>query len=228
MTKLLMIMAMVAVIAMAGVANAGVYLVDIVVGASPVATAADFTTGGVTGLVGTEPVDTLDSGLGAATYATAGGIDVTFGGTHFENTGTWGTLSAPQDLLRDFVYGYPNAAPMNVSIGNIDLDPSSNYTLYLWGNLSGVVADDSIFTPVNGDVTFASLTPTQAYLAVDFTTNAAWNDTSDTIDLIWDSAASLWNNFNGFAIVGGAEPIPEPAGLGLIGLALLAVRRKRS
>ena len=233
MKKLLMIVAMVAVIGMAGTANAGVYLVDFTFGGSPVATAADFTTGGVAGLAGTETTDSLAVTGGAGTLTTGGGINVTFQNAHFANyRPDWAALVAPVNLLRDFAYDYaPGGAPdANISIGNIDLDPGSNYTLYLWGHNFNVVLPGgyaSTFTPVDGDVTFVSLTPTLAYLAVDFTTNAAWDDENDTIDFIWGSGPEDWNQFTGFAIVGEAVPEPGTIVMLLIGVAGLLFYRKR-
>ena len=227
-TRMMVIVAMIGVIAMAGTANAYVYLVDVITdtGTYPVATAAEFAAEGVAGLTGTEPVDTLNAGGGAGTYPTAGEIDVTFGGTHTDYE-----VSGVGNLRGDYVY--LQSTTMGVSIGNVALDPSTVCTLYLWGNINGNPHgwnEDAYFTPVDGDVTFASTATVSEYLAVNFTTNAAWDDVNDTIEFTW-GPTDVYGDLNAFAITGpgeAAEPIPEPAGLGLIGLALLAVRKKRS
>jgi hypothetical protein len=146
-----------------------------------------------------------------------------------------GGTTTPHNLKTDGANDFNGSGvPDNsISIGNIDLNPSSIYTLYLWGDIDGSgFGSGSIFTPVNGDVTFDLLNTGTNYLEVDFTTSASWDDgPNDTIDFIWgdNSSAGGWIYFAGFAIVGGAAaPIPEPAGLGLMGLALLAVRKRRS
>ena len=243
MKKLMMIVAMIGVIGMAGAALAAPpYLVDIVADrgqrTTPVgATAADFTAAGVVGLTGAEPVDTLNPGATTAvligpagTYPTAGGINVYLGGPHGENNTT--LTVGLSELFVDFLMIWtPDApGPIDVTIGNVALDPSTKYRLYLWGNrnyLGGTGDEICEFTPVDGDVVFDSNTTTPEYLAVDFTTNAAWDDVNDTIDFTL-ARVTGFGDWNGFAITGPGGVVPEPAGLGLIGLALLAVRRKRS
>jgi len=230
MRRAMMIVAMIAVIGMAGTADAYVYLVDIGPVGS-VATANDFATaptGVVPGLTGSEPVDTL-AGSGSGTFTTAGGIDVTFGGSQLNY---W--LGAALGNLRGDM-SEPPIGTMNVSIGHVALDPSTLCTLYLWGNITGnswgsQYNEDSAFTPINNaDVTFASTATVEKFLAVNFTTSAAWDDVNSTIDFVWGPGVNARDflAFNAFAITG-PGPIPEPAGLGLIGLALLAVRRRRS
>ena len=238
----MMIVAMVAVIAMAGVADAGyVYLVDIGTATSPVATATEFRddpTGGVPGLTGSEPVDPLDSGSGPGPHTSAGGIVVDFGGAHDAYYPGAGEIPAMGNLRVD--WSDRLRGNTTVSIRNVALDPSTECTLYLWGNIDGFSwgpqwYQNGTFTPINNaDVTFASTAAVEKFLAVNFTTSAAWDDVNSTIQFTWGPGtptSSLYQTLNGFAITGpggAAEPvIPEPAGLGLLGVALLAVRRKR-
>ena len=241
MRKALMIMAMVAGVAMAGTAQAYTYLVDIGSATSPVATATEFRdepTGGVPGLTGSEPTERLDCGTpgGAGDHTSASGIVVNFGAPQAPWTSNQGaTMGELLDDWSDVPHGN-----YTVSIRNVALDPSTVCTLYLWGNTDGfdwgpTWYENSTFTPINNaDVTFASTAPGDYFLAVDFTTSAAWDDVNSTIQFIWSPGpptSQTYQAFNGFAITGPGEPpapIPEPAGLGLVGVALLAVRRKRS
>ncbi|MFO7898226.1 MAG: hypothetical protein R6V58_04100, partial [Planctomycetota bacterium] len=65
-----------------------------------------------------------------------------------------------------------------------------------------------------------------------------WSITmADELTLVWPDPIELYNDIRDRARIAGVriiqapppvEPIPEPAGLSLVGLALLAVRRKRS
>jgi len=242
MKKALMIVAMAAVIAMAGSAQAYVYLVDIGTATSPVATATEFRddpTGGVPGLTGSEPVDPLNSGSGPGPHTSAGGIVVDFGGAQDAYYPGAGEIPLMGNLRVDWSDKHISVGNTTVSIRNVALDPSTVCTLYLWGNIDGFSwgpqwGENSAFTPINNaDVTFASTATVERFLAVDFTTSAAWDDVNSTIQFIWSRGTPTSSEYvalNGFAITGpgGDVVVPEPAGLGLIGLALLAVRRRRS
>ena len=103
--------------------------------------------------------------------------------------------------------------------------------MYLWGHWDNAYATTSTFTPVNGDVTFASTAATSKYLKVDFTTNASWDDVNDTIDFNW-AREDAYGDFNGFAIVSvSAAPIPEPMTMLAVGLGITSlggyIRKRR-
>ena len=242
MKKLLMIAAMVAVIGMAGAAEAYTYLVDIGTAGSTLATANDFATeptGSVPGLTGSEPVDRLNTATGAGPHTSDGGIVVSFSGGDAANQMGYDTTETAGmgALLQDWSDAL--RSNITVSVRNVALDPSTVCTLYLWGNTDGFSwgpswYENSAFTPINNaDVTFASTATANYFLAVDFTTSAAWDDVNSTIQFTWGpgpQTSQAYQAFNAFAITGpgSAVVVPEPAGLGLIGLALLAVRRRCS
>ena len=83
-----------------------------------------------------------------------------------------------------------------------------------WGSIVGDIAEIIIFDVALDTSAGGDFEDVNAYLA----------------DKYGLSVAGSGNALEGLALLGGGggEVIPEPAGLGLIGLALLAVRRKRS
>ena len=193
MRKLLMIMAMVAVIAMAGVANAAPIVQEESAGhMSPLGTPP----AGWISYFGNAAYDEPPEGDDGYMYNYNDGIYTPgLTGTYKVET-SWCEGHGPATGGVDYFFRSDGTAGSEVPINNADqrkhADGSAGASLWSDYFELGTVA----------------LT------------------TSSTFRIDYDGSAistGLWR----FSEAGGA-PVPEPAGLGLIGLALLAVRRKRS
>ncbi len=245
MKKLMMIMAMVAVIGMAGTANAADILFDLGHPEHDLpgfvlqpGWAQCYVTGGTSGAV------TLTiTGVGApALWGDDRGTAATTQGADNDDDpvpeGTYG------DMYRDYVYAYrPNSPGTGMDLDFAGLAGDTTYDVTVWGYDSRV--DSS--TPPTRTASWGPNGGSTVNLAYygdlggpgpDPNTNAL-TDYSVDFQATTDGAGALTiegrnvDNSKGFVANGirltpEAPPIPEPAGLGLIGLALLAVRRKRS
>ena len=242
MKKLLMIVAMAAVIGMTGTANAADILFDLgpvggVVNAgwaSATANDGDASGGGTSGPVtlsilpkAAELLWSRDRG----TAATPQGVD---NNDVFVPQGTYG------DMYRDFV----GAGAAGIDLNFTGLALNADYDVTVWGYDSasnflrttswGVTGGPTVniaFDGDNGDP-FPGPDPDTTALT---SYAASFSGTADgagalTVEGRFAGGSFVFIAANGIRLVGGAEAelIPEPAGIGLIGLALLAVRKRRS
>ncbi|PDH31392.1 MAG: hypothetical protein CNE95_00560 [Puniceicoccaceae bacterium MED-G30] len=183
-------------------------------------TAVDFSNVGVTGLNGTEFVDFVDGSdktilenngvVGNVSLEADDGAPVlTFASEYTTYPGGFRSfalsnsfaqnLQHSPDLMRDYLNN--SNTPITVSISNLDLSPRTRYTLYLFGNVEPVYDRDSQFTPIDGDVTFASVTSGTESLVVDFTTGSTWDSQTSSVKFLWGKATGASaGQFNGLAI----------------------------
>jgi glucosylceramidase len=177
-------------------------LLDISSGSDPAAKAADFTNAGVPSLVGTEAVGNL-----SVTPLNDTRTSFTF------STGQTMTLSARargaysvslgNEMLNDYIFLETTSGqggPIRVSLGNLGLAASTQYTLRLFSSNTST-NQLSAFTPLNSStVSFKSLDPSNGTLIVNFTTSASY--VNEPVEFTWARAAGspTYAAFNGIAI----------------------------
>jgi len=241
MKKLLMIMAAVVVFGMAGTANAATILFDfgypngdlpgaVVQAGWVLATETGGTSGAVTvtpSLVGGASWYPQDRGTAATTQgADNDDIEVPIG--------TYG------DMYRDWLFGYGGTAGDGMDLDFTGLADNTIYDVTVWGYDSGSdptrtaswgpSGGSTVNLVFEGDLNAAGTDPDTDLLtsyAANFsgTANGAGALTIEGRQVATAYAAVI---ACGIRLTSEDPPVPEPAGLGLIGLALLAVRRKRS
>jgi hypothetical protein len=119
--------------------------------------------------------------------------------------GAW-SKDLGNEMLNDYVYlqqDQGRGGPLDVSLGNPGLTPGTTYTLYLFGS-EGSANERSAFTPVgNAGISFASTTPSNGNLVVQFTTSPSYS--GQPVEFTWARATGSPNfaAFNGIAIVPG-------------------------
>lgn len=181
-------------------------LLDIGLAGKPAAAAADFTGAGVTGLTGSETVGNLAaiSANDASTLFTfTNGVSMSLSG---RCQGAW-SKDLGNEMLNDYLYlqhDQGRGGPLDVSLGNLALNPGTTYTLYLFGT-DGSTNELSAFTPVdNSGVTFASSSPSNGNLVVQFSTAPSYS--GQPVQFTWARASGSPNFgvFNGIAIRPGA------------------------
>ena len=242
MKKLLMIVAMAAVIGMTGTANAADILFDLgpvggVVNAgwaSATANDGDASGGGTSGPVtlsilpkAAELLWSRDRG----TAATPQGVD---NNDVFVPQGTYG------DMYRDFV----GAGAAGIDLNFTGLALNADYDVTVWGYDSasnflrttswGVTGGPTVNIAFDGDNGGFPGPDPNTNLLTSYAAN--FSGTADGAGALTVEGRYATGSFVGVMASGirltseeaPPDPVPEPAGLGLIGLALLAVRKKRS
>lgn len=192
----------------------GSILLDINLQGGATASPADFSNAGVAGLSGSEEVggveiNFVDDNRTSFTFSTGPTMDfdVRARGAFSKDLGN--------ELLNDYIFlenGAGNGGPIAVSLGSLGLTPGTIYTLHLFGS-EGSPDELSSFTPVNNSgINFASLTPSNGNLVVEFTTSPGYSGQS--VEFTWARAAESPNFavFNGIAIQAGAAPDPGSMG----------------
>lgn len=194
-------------------AATGPILLDIGVAGHPVASAADFSSAGVTGLSGSETVGNvgvmlIDEESTSFTFST--GQTMTFGvraqGGFSKDLGN--------EMLNDYMYlelGQGHGGPIHVTLGNLGLEAGTAYTLHLFGS-QGSENQLSAFTPINNaGITFTSSLPSNGNLVVGLATSPSY--AGEVLEFTWTRAAGSPNfaAFNGIAIrtagPGGGGPL---------------------
>lgn len=192
------------VTSLTALAASGPILLDVGVTGDPTATPADFSSAGVPALGGSEIVGNL--ALGSANEA---GTSFVFssGPTLTLSTraqGAWTIAAQKNEMLADYLYlenGSGRGGPVRVSVGQLGLEPATDYVLYLFGN-NGSADQLSAFTPLNNSgITFRSLASVKGQLVVAFSTSADYS--GQALEFTWARAAGTPNYaaFNGLAIV---------------------------
>jgi len=216
MKKLMMIMAMAAVIGMAGAASAAITLID-----STTNNGSFELLGGVDNDGGSNHWDTGAGGdvdnwtnwIGVATATDNSGVFNSSGNSiGFMQPGNAAvnmTTYAAQEG-DEFTFSFDNMRTYSITV-QLVYDDAGTITA-----LAGTdVTSTAIETAVGGPFTIGAGSPA----------------TGNAIGLgMVNNHESQWGNYDNFVLTvePAGAPIPEPAGLGLVGLALLAVRKRRS
>ena len=266
MKKLLMIMAMVAVIGMTGTANAADILFDLEGSAVP-ANGADLQSGWAAATTdqGVSPhdFDGDDEDVRPSGGGTSGAVTLSIVGVG-TNVGLWsrdrGTAATPQgvdnndipvpqgtygDMYRDFVGAAASASTSEgMDLNFTGLTPNANYDVTVWAYDSGsnflrttswgVTGGPTVNIAFDGDNGGFPGPDPNTNLLTSYAAN--FSGTADGAGALTVEGRYATGSFVGVMASGirltseeaPPDPVPEPAGLGLIGLALLAVRRKRS
>jgi hypothetical protein len=171
--------------------------------------------------LGISPLDSVSGWDAGWNGATTGG---TFSGGQTislsYSVGGWAenlptpTPTAPEALADEYLYNnHSPSTPCTVSLGNLNLQANSTYTLLVYGWINGG-NENSMLQPLNdnaGIVYNNTTATTSGFLAVQFSTTSSYVN-SDALDFAWANQGGQGDGvLNGMAIV----PAPEPSSLAL-------------